>query len=180
MAMRGDNFREDNVMDEKSIPTTQSGAQLRHRYLRALTLLVQQFKNHRRRLASSAIVLMLACLFLAPLAFARIVSNTIDPLATVTDHGRLVIATGPVTCTRGEQTFLRVTVTQRATGAVAEGRSRVVCTGNSQHWEVHAATQGKATFDEGPAVAVAIARTADRGEITDAHQWLVNITLVGE
>jgi hypothetical protein len=63
---------------------------------------------------------------------------------------------------------------------VAEGRTRIVCTGNSQQWEVHAATQGQATFGEGAAVAVAIARTAERGEISDAHQWLVNITLVGE
>jgi hypothetical protein len=167
-------------MDEKSLPTTQSGARLRFQQLRALTLLTQQFKNHRRSLISAAIVLMLAGLFLAPIAFAKIVQNTIDGVAVVTDHGRLIIATGPITCTRGERAFLRVTVSQRATGAVAEGRSRVVCTGNSQQWEVHAATQGQATFGEGAAVAVAIARTAERGEISDAHQWLVNITLVGE
>jgi hypothetical protein len=125
-------------------------------------------------------VLMLAGLFLAPLASARIIPNTINPIAIITDNGRLVIATGPMGCTRGEQVFLRVTVTQRATGALAEGRSRIVCTGNSQQWEVHAATQGKEIFGEGPAVAVAIARTAERGEISDAHQWLVNVTLVGE
>jgi hypothetical protein len=109
--MRGDNFKEGKVMDEKSLPTTQSGARLRHRYLRPLTPLTQQIQIHRRRLASSAIVLMLAGLFLAPLAFAKVAFNTIDPVATVTDHGRLVIATGPLTCTRGERAFLRVTVT---------------------------------------------------------------------
>ena len=119
-------------------------------------------------------------LILAPRALAKVVFNTIDTLATLTDRGRLVIATGPITCTRGERVFLRVTVTQRTTGAVAEGRSRVVCTGNNQQWEVHAATQGKADFDEGPALAVAIGRSADHGKITDAHQWLVEITLVGE
>ena len=167
-------------MDNKSLPTTQKGSQFRERYLSALTLLAQQVKNHRRRLASKAVVLTLAGLFVAPLAFARVVFNTIDSLATVTDNGRLVIATGPLTCTRGEQAFLRVTVTQRPTGAVAEGRGRIVCTGNSQQWQVHAAAQGDATFGEGAAVAVAIARTASRGEITDAHQWLVNVTLVGE
>jgi len=166
-------------MDNKSLPTTQRRSQLRHRYLRALTLLNQQIQIHRRRLVSSAIVL-LAALFVAPLAFTKIVYNTIDPLATVTDNGRLVIATGPISCTRGERLFLRVTVTQRATGAVAEGSTRIVCTGNNQQWQVNAATQGPETFGEGPAIAVAIARTAFRGEITDAHQWLVNITLVGE
>jgi len=46
-------------------------------------------------------------------------------------------------------------------------------------WD-YAATQGKASFDEGPATAVAIARSADRGESTDAHQWLVNVTLVAD
>jgi hypothetical protein len=178
--MRGVNVREDELMNEKSLPTTHNGAQLRDRYLRALTLFVQQVHNHRRRLASSAIVLTLAALFVSPLAFARIMGNTIDPVAVVTDNGRLVIATGPITCTRGEQAFLRVTVTQRATGAVAEGRGRIVCTGNNQQWQVHAATQGQATFGEGAAVAIAIARTASRGEITDAHQWLVDVTLVGQ
>jgi len=47
--------------------------------------------------------------------------------------------------------YLRVTVTQRTTGAVAEGRTLITCTGGVQQWEVHAATQGKNTFEEGPA-----------------------------
>ena len=98
----------------------------------------------------------------------------------MTDTGRQIIVTGPIACTAGERAYLRVTVSQRATGAVAEGRSLVTCTGNTQQWEVHASTQGNETFEEGPATAVAIARTTDRGETTDAHQWLVNITLVGE
>ena len=111
--------------------------------------------------------------------------NTIDPVAIVTDHGRHIIVTGPIACTRGEKAYLEVTVTQRATGAVAEGRTQITCTGeilpgDILQWEVHAATQGKDTFGEGPATAVAIARTSERGHITDAHQWLVNITLVGE
>ena len=78
------------------------------------------------------------------------------------------------------EAYLEVTVTQRATGAVAEGRTRITCTGNTQQWQVHASTQGKETFQEGPATAVALGRTSDRGDITDAHQWLVDITLVGE
>src|SRR5262245_62051510 len=106
---------------------------------------------HRPKLGRVAIALSLAFLILAPLAFAKVVRNTIDPLATLADRGRLVIATGPIACTRGERAFLRVTVTQRTTGAVAEGHGRVVCTGNDQQWEVHASTQGKASFDEGPA-----------------------------
>lgn len=72
------------------------------------------------------------------------------------------------------------TVTQRSTGAVAEGHTRITCTGDIQQWEVHASTQGQETFEEEPATAVALGRTTDRGETTDAHQWLVDITLVGE
>ncbi|MSP37720.1 MAG: hypothetical protein EXR70_04440 [Deltaproteobacteria bacterium] len=123
---------------------------------------------------------MLAGLFLAPLAFAKVSMNTIDGVAIVADHGRHIIATGPIRCNQRERTYLRVTVTQRQTGAMAEGSTVFTCTVDTQQWQVHAATQGKATFDDGPATAVAIARTADHGKITDAHQWLVNITLVGE
>jgi len=73
-----------------------------------------------------------------------------------------------------------VTVTQRETGAVAEGYAFITCAGVSEQWEVHAVTHGKAIFDEGPATAVAIASTTFRRQATDAHQWLVDITLVGE
>ena len=37
------------------------------------------------------------------------------------DKGRQVTVTGPIAVTTGERTELRVTVTQRSTGAVAEG-----------------------------------------------------------
>jgi hypothetical protein len=47
--------------------------------------------------------------------------NTIDPVAIVADNGRHLIVTGPIECTHGERVELRVTVTQRETGAVAEG-----------------------------------------------------------
>jgi hypothetical protein len=139
--------------------------------------LIQRLPKHR---ASSAIVLALASLLVVPLAFARVLVNTIDPVAVVADNGRHIVVTGPLSCTRGEKAYLAVTVTQRPTGAVAQGLTQITCTGNSQQWQVHAATQGPETFGEGAAIAVAIARTANRGEITDAHQWLVNVTLVGE
>jgi hypothetical protein len=143
-------------------------------------MFAQATQKHMKRLVSAAMVLTLVGVFGAPAAFARIAFNTIDPVAIVTDTGQHIIVTGPIACTAGERAFLRVTVSQRATGAVAEGRTLITCTGNTQQWEVHASTQGNETFEEGPATAVAIARTTDRGETTDAHQWLVNITLVGE
>jgi hypothetical protein len=39
------------------------------------------------------------------------------------------------------------------------------------------ATQGSAAFEAGPATAVAIAVTSVKGEVTDAHQWLVEVML---
>lgn len=140
--------------------------------------------THRavQRLVTPAIVTTLVGVFLAPVAFARIARNTIDPVAVVTDHGRHLVVTGPIACTAGETAYLRITVTQRATGAVAEGQTRITCTGETeiQPWEVLAVTQGKASFEEGAAWAVGLARTTDRRDTTDAHQWLVNITLVAE
>ncbi len=122
----------------------------------------------------------LAMTFAAPPAFARITVNTIDAQAVVADNGRHIVVTGPIACTKSERAFLRVTVTQRETGAVAEGSTRITCTGDAQQWEVHASAQDRAAFEEGPATAVALAHTTDRGDITDAHQWLVEITLAGE
>lgn len=143
-------------------------------------MFAQSTRNHMKCLVLAAMTLALGGVCIAPTAFAGVVLNTIDTVALMTDHGRHIIATGPVGCTERERAYLRMTVTQRATGAVAEGHTRLTCTGNTQQWEVHASTRGKETFEEGPATAVALARTSDRGDITDAHQWLVDITLVGE
>ncbi len=143
-------------------------------------MFTQSTKKHMKCVVSAAMVMTLAGVFVAPMALAGVQTNTIDPVAIVTDNGRHIIVTGPIACTASERAHLQVTVTQRSTGAVAEGHTRITCTGNIQRWEVHASKHGKETFEEGPATAVASARTTDRKNITDAHQWLVNITLVGE
>ncbi len=133
-----------------------------------------------KRCAAAAVILTLAGGLAASLALARITYNTIDPIAVVADNGRHLIVTGPLNCTAGERAYLRVTVTQRTTGAVAEGSSFVTCAGVIQQWEVHAQTQGAASFVAGAATAVALGTTSSRGKATDAHQWLVNVTLVAE
>src|SRR5262245_53606595 len=143
--------------------------------------------SHR---TSSVIFLAVAGWWLTPPAFARIARNTIDPQAVVTDNGRHLVVTGPIECTAGERSFVRVTVTQRTTGAVAEGSTVFECSGAPEMWEVHATAQGKAAFAPGAATAVGLARTVAREEhqvrrsgssrkdVTDAHQWLVDIELV--
>ena len=140
----------------------------------------QPTKKQVQCFVSAAIVLTLVGVCIAPLAFAGMPMNTIDPVAIVTDNGRHIIVTGPITCTESQTADLRVTVTQRTTGAVAEGRTSLTCTGAPQHWDVDAAIQGNKTFREGSATAVAFGRTTARGAPTDAHQWVVNITLAGE
>ena len=52
--------------------------------------------------------------------------------------------------------------------------------GSTNQWQVVARAQGKATFEPGPATAVGLAVSTIRGNTTDAHQWLVDVTLVGE
>ena len=131
-------------------------------------------------LVSAAVVLALVGVCIAPRVFAKVMQNTINPVAIVTDNGRHIRVTGPLGCSGSEPAYLRVTVTQRSTGAVSEGSALIACTADIQQWAVQASTQGNATFQEGPAVAVALARTTDRGNTDDAHQWLVNIALVRE
>jgi len=154
-------------------------------------MLSQPSKKHIKCFASSAIILALVGVFMTRTASARRILNTIDPVAIVTDNGRHLIVTGPIGCTLGQRELIRVTVTQRRLtvtqheiGAVAEGHTRVICTGKTQKWEVHAWTQSKETFEEGAATAVAlgrqIKRSRERSHVTDAHQWLVNITLEEE
>jgi hypothetical protein len=62
------------------------GTNLHHQKKGGLTMFAQPAKKHMICLVSAAIVLTLAGLFIADVAFARrgIVANTIDPVAIVT------------------------------------------------------------------------------------------------
>ena len=63
-------------------------------------MLAQPTNKYLKCLVSAAMILTLGW-GMAPLAFARLVLNTIDPVAIVTDNGRHIIVTGPIACTRG-------------------------------------------------------------------------------
>ena len=131
--------------------------------------------RQRRWLVPAALLLALA---VAGTALAKIARNTIDPTATIAANGRQLAVTGPISVTAGETAFIRVVVTQRSTGAVAEGIALLTGTGEIAQWKVRAVTLTRESFDEGPATAVALARTTLRGQATDAHQWLVDVTLI--
>ena len=143
-----------------------------------MTTFTQTIRRHRRWLVPAAIFIIVAGVFIARTAFAKIVVNTIDPVAGLSEHGRHLALTGPLQVTAGERVLLRVTVTQRTTGALAEGETQFVGTGDLQQWAVRAHTTGRKAFAPGPATATALALTVARGgEVTDAHQWLVDMTL---
>jgi len=130
------------------------------------------------RVLAVVVVLAIAGTWVVREACARIAKNTIDRVAILTDNGRGVIVTGPIECSESQPIELEVTVTQRQTGAVAQGRARITCSPTSQQWEVLTQTQGGETFQEGPAIAVAMARSSVRGRADDAQQWLVDVTIV--
>lgn len=137
-------------------------------------------KKRRIGVVGAALAVTVVSIVLTRTTFARITVNTVDAHAVVADNGRHLVLTGPIACTEEERAYLEVTVTQRATGAVAAGRTRIACRGAVAQWEIHASAQGAERFQEGPAIAVALARTASGLGITDAHQWLVRITLITE
>ena len=141
---------------------------------------IQSIKKHQKWLVPAAILLTLVGVFVARTAFAGTFLNTINAVGIVADKGRHLTVTGPIGATAGDRVELRLTVTQRSTGAAAEGRAFLTATGAVQQWEVETAAEGGATFEAGPATAVAFARNTVGGKATDAHQWLVNITLVME
>ena len=143
-------------------------------------MFTQLNKAQRKFFVSAALVLTLVSVFVARTAFAKLAANTVDPVALVAENGRQILLTGPISCTEGERVDLRVIVTQRSTGAIAEGHAIVIGTGALQQWEVRAIAEGEANFEEGPATAVALARSTFHGRATDAHQWLVNVTLFSE
>ena len=135
---------------------------------------------HTKQRLIAAAAMILAGTLVVVFADARITYNTIDSTAKITDNGRGIVVTGPLQCSEGQPVDLRVTVSQRSTGAIAEGTARIRCTPDRAQWEVRITTQGNATFQEGPAIATALARSTQHGDPDDAHQWLVEITLVRE
>lgn len=137
-------------------------------------------KHFRTLLAPVALLVVLSSLFITRTVWAKISINTIDPVGLVADKGRQVTVTGPIAVTVGERTELRVTVTQRSTGAVAEGVIFFAGTGQTNHWEITVVAEGRAAFQAGPATVVGLARSSVNGQATDAHQWLVNVTLLNE
>jgi hypothetical protein len=126
------------------------------------------------------VLLLLATAALVGPAFATgpiLAKANIDRNATVSANGRRLVVTGPVSCQKAQVFSIRVTVTQRRTAAVAEGRARRICTGVKQHWRATALDASGAPFKPGTAKACALGVTGREGRATDAHQWCAQVTL---
>ena len=132
---------------------------------------------NKRLLVLSALALAVI-LSATPVLLAKVVVNTIDPVLTMSADGRHVTVGGPITCSETQSLDLTVTVTQRTTGAIATGHLRTFCTASEEHWEVEAAVRGNEIFEEGAATATAVALARSGHVVDDAHQWLVNVTLM--
>ena len=138
----------------------------------------QSTTKQARAFVFAALLITVAVLCLNPSAFAKLAANTINAQAVVSNNGRHLIVTGPLRTDLVQPILMHITVTQRSTGAIAEGIATFTGTASDQQWEVHVWTTSLVAFEEGPATAVALARTFNQGRADDSHQWLVNITLV--
>lgn len=131
----------------------------------------------RRALFVTALVAALTAL--AGRASAGVSFNTIDREAAIEDGGHVAEITGPIRCTAAERATIRVIVSQRSTGAVAEGRWRGTCRRTTRTWTAKRfVLEGSATFRPGAAQACALAVTRRATSVTDAKQWCRAVRLV--
>jgi hypothetical protein len=125
-----------------------------------------------------AVAVLVATALMAAPADARMVVQ-FDTQAALLQSGRLLRVKGPVGCSRTERMAIRVTVTQRAAGAVAEGWWRGLCRVRRATWTAReVGIQGRQVFRAGRAQACALGTTRRAGRVTEAHQWCETIRLV--
>jgi len=104
-------------------------------------------------------------------------ANTIDDLATHEKHGKLVVVSGPIGCTRGERVSITVRVSQPATAARARNRWKGRCTGEVQRWQVRARTRRGTRFGNGGGRVCAVAHTRTRSRVTDTRRWCERVNV---
>ena len=101
-----------------------------------------------------------------------------DSMLAVSDNGHRVFVTGKVNCTAGQKVQILARLTQRSTGALAEGSWKGECTGHLQVWQTEAVSRGEAKFENGASEAVAFGVSSENGKTTDVLQWLDDVTVV--
>ena len=101
-----------------------------------------------------------------------------DSILAVSNNGRRIFVTGKLNCTAGDRVQVLARLTQRTTGAVAEGTWKGECTGHLQVWDTEAVSRSEAKFENGASEAVAFGVDSVDGKATDVLQWLDDVTLV--
>lgn len=130
----------------------------------------------RRTLCATGLVAAMTAL--AAPAFAGVALNTIDRHAALDEAGRVVRVTGPIRCSQVERATIRVTVSQRTTGAVAEGQWRGRCRPTTRTWTVRRFVQhGSTTFETSTAQACALGVTRRGTKVTDAKRRCQTVRL---
>jgi hypothetical protein len=124
----------------------------------------------KRFFALGAAVLML--LALATVAIADIEEGEFDDDGFVSSDGRHVTTQVSLECDEGERYFLRLTITQDESGALAQARQPGECTEDDMDVVVSAPARGKTLFEANEETeACALVRTRDKSEISDAEQF---------
>ena len=110
----------------------------------------------------------------------RIISPNFTAPPELEARGHQVVVQGHISCTQGELFRVRVTVNQVATddsdGALAEGYTHGVCTGEIQDVVVTARTRASTVFEQGDVRVCALATTRLHGPINDAFQWCKDVS----
>ena len=121
--------------------------------------------------ALAAGVLAAAALALGP------VHGNFNRAGVIAKRGAAVMVSGPISCPTGDTVRLRATVSQLATGAVAQGFWSKSCAGSVQHWDMTAKVTDSASFTAGCAHGTGLAIVSRNGKAVTASQWLSALTL---
>jgi hypothetical protein len=98
--------------------------------------------------------------------------SAIGDSARLSAGGRAIRVQGIVRCTGCSRFTLGATISQGASGAVAQGGVRCVCQGGTERWFATARAREATRFRPGPArVCVWIIARGSGGAAIDAAQW---------
>lgn len=100
-----------------------------------------------------------------------------DRSGTIAADGGAVTVSGPIRCPAGYTVRLRATVSERATGAVAEGFWSKNCTGASQHWNLTAKVTDGVSLKAGGACGGGLAIIRRHGKAVSTRQWIGELSL---
>lgn len=104
--------------------------------------------------------------------------SSVGDSARLNAAGTALHLTGVVRCADCRTFTLGATVSQRTSGAVAQGGVRCVCRGAVEHWRLTARARESTTFEPGAArVCVWVIARGSAARPIDARQWCESVAL---